>query len=283
MVTAALLPGQTHETPRSEFDSAPTVKPGRPAHGEFTNVGAIIAALDEPEEISIPEDRVYVFYPEGPEDYVMINGTRMKQFQNGRLISDIDGLSPDDLRWFQRQNRGREGEPKYIMWQGDPRGQTELYVALQPRVTAVCSKKATAANAQKIMDDVTFSLQVMLSVTSQEPRLAESWQGTAGMQRTIGALLPHVQDTLGYQEAVRAEAEQAADDEAIQEGLEQIGGAQALDQPPGTEAEPDPGTSQESSEPEPEASGGLNIRQVPADQLPEDNPFRALGAGDEPA
>lgn len=273
MVTAAPLPGQTHTAPRSEFDG-PATAVGQPRRGEFTNVGVPAPEFQDVEEVVVPEDRVYVFYPEGPEDHVMVRGTKMRQFRNGRLISDVDGLTPDDLRWFRQQNMHLQrmnpsAPPKFVMWQGDPRGQSVLYMALQPRVTAVCTKKAAASNAQKITDDVTFTLQVMLSVTSQEPHLTDSWQGKAGTMRTIGALMPHVQETLGYQQVIEAEAQQAEDERAIQEGLAAMGGAQALDAPPATDSVAESVTDNIEA----------NVTETVAAPLPdEENPFRPLGS-----
>lgn len=137
----------------------------------------------------VPPDRIYIFYPEEPFSFINLPGNKLRQFHNGRLMSDQDNLTEDDLRYLVSQ-RDRQGQLRYLFCKGDPRADSGLRVRLQQRFTIVAAKKAAASNALKIVDDVNFMLLSAIAVTGDQPALQAFDGGGANQMRTIGALLP---------------------------------------------------------------------------------------------
>lgn len=168
----------------------------------------------EPDPSVIPEDRVYVFYPEGENAIVNIGGRHLVKFTNGRLMSDIDKLSSDDLKWLGQQRR-TDGQPKYLFCLGDPRKDLTIRGALTQRFSRIAATKAAALEALAIVDDIEFMVYKALYVPGDEWNGAERLAGPTNVHKVIEAFVPNAFESIEAQMAQQTALDQARDAEVI--------------------------------------------------------------------
>lgn len=153
----------------------------------------------------IIQERTYVFCPDEPFLKAWVNG-RALQFNNGRLVSTHYQRTPgdngrreltaSDIEFFRRHEAAalsRGEEPKYIVFDGeidDPTTKQVLSNYLRERVMRTCSRKAWAADPQKVMDDAALTLAAMMATDDGLPDVRNMPQDMPGLVRTMERSLP---------------------------------------------------------------------------------------------
>ena len=159
----------------------------------------------EPGAPSAEQQRTYVFCPSEPFLTVWVGGRALK-FNNGRLVSthyqrapganQRRELSDSDLAYFRQEEQratARGEEPKYVVFDGeldDPITKQVLANYLRERVMHACSRKAWAADPQKVMDDTALTLAAMMATDDGLPDVRNMPQDMPGLVRTMERTMP---------------------------------------------------------------------------------------------
>ncbi|MGK2853875.1 MAG: hypothetical protein ACSLE3_07180 [Microbacteriaceae bacterium] len=161
----------------------------------------------------MPTDRVYVFFPEEPFSFINLP-SGLRHFHDGRLLSDVDKLSADDLRHLGAQ-RTASGQQKFLFCEGDPRKAVHLHAPLQQRFARVAAFKATASSALKTMDDAMFMYLSAIAVTGDQPAYQAFDGGNATALKTIARLLPTAMEDINAKTQLQSYEDQQRDADVI--------------------------------------------------------------------
>lgn len=168
-------------------------------------------------------ERTYVFCPEEPDSFINLpgsGGSKLARFQNGRLMSDRDGLTQYDIDWIRKRNSELKGSDQsrpdpFVIVEGQI--STAQMMDLQRRVMAACARKAAATRVEAIADDVQMTMLRMLSDDTGIPNV--KLISGIGMQEILSRVLPSVGADPILQRLVASESAQIADERAISAGL----------------------------------------------------------------